>query len=319
MKRMLILAVLAGLLCGCSAASGEPVPSVPDSSRLTVFSCLEETVCTPLVREYQERTGVFVTVETGCAGELLERIAGGEECDLLLGCETDQLEADKGLFQELDGFDTISDACPRGQNWVPVSLRAMVIVYNPKLIRQNPPTGLDDLLEDAWQGKIAFADPGRSAFSGTVLEVLAQGGDADARIARFAGNVGELLQDTESVIQSVADGSCFLAVVPEDAAARRIRSGLDLTVVYPKSGIPMAAWGAAIPTEAPHPENAMNFVSFLLGRDAQSYGRNTLLWGSVLDGETDFPKNALFYDPITAGADRAERMEQWNAIREDTP
>ena len=43
--------------------------------------------------------------------------------------------------------------------FAPVSLRSLVLIYNSRLIRQNFPTGLHSLLEEAWRGQIAFADP----------------------------------------------------------------------------------------------------------------------------------------------------------------
>lgn len=322
MRQIMILVLLAALLCGCSAVdNSDAVADVPaQNQRLTVFTCLEAQVYTPLVREFQERTGIYVEVRGGSAGELLENLEG---CDVLLGWEADQLEADaeklRTLDRELSG--NVSSLCPQGESWVPVSIRAMVIVYNPKLVRQNPPADLESLLQSPWAGKIAFADPEANAFSRSVLQVLARGktGPDPERLRRFAGNLNELLADTEDVIRSVADGSCCLGVVPEDAARLWVESGLDLTVVYPQSGVWMLTEGAAIPKDAPHPENARAFLTFLLGENAQSYGKTNLFRGSVLEKIVTFPENALIYDPVSAASDREVLMEQWQEIWEEEP
>ena len=319
MRRMMILVLLAALLCGCSAVdNSDAVADVPaQSQRLTVFTCLEEQVYGPLVREFQERTGIYVEVHSG-TGELLENPEGS---DVLLGWEADQLEADaeklRTLDRELSG--NVSSLCPQGDTWVPVSIRAMVIVYNPKLVRQNPPSDLESLLQSPWAGKIAFADPVENAFSRSVLQVLSRGENGPGRLRRFAGNLNALLADTEEVIRSVADGSCCLGVVPEDAARLWVNSGLDLTVVCPQRGVWMLTEGAAIPKDAPHPENARAFLTFLLGENAQSYGKTNLFRGSVLEKSVTFPENALIYDPVSAASDREALMEQWQQIWEEKP
>ena len=319
MRRMMILVLLAALLCGCSAVdNSDAVADVPaQSQRLTVFTCLEEQVYGPLVREFQERTGIYVEVRSG-TGELLENPEGS---DVLLGWEADQLEADaeklRTLDRELSG--NVSSLCPQGDTWVPVSIRAMVIVYNPKLVRQNPPSDLESLLQSPCAGKIAFADPVENAFSRSVLQVLSRGENGPGRLRRFAGNLNALLADTEEVIRSVADGSCCLGVVPEDAARLWVNSGLDLTVVCPQRGVWMLTEGAAIPKDAPHPENARAFLTFLLGENAQSYGKTNLFRGSVLEKSVTFPENALIYDPVSAASDREALMEQWQQIWEEKP
>lgn len=319
MRRMMILVLLAALLCGCSAVdNSDAVADVPaQSQRLTVFTCLEEQVYGPLVREFQERTGIYVEVRSG-TGELLENPEGS---DVLLGWEADQLEADaeklRTLDRELSG--NVSSLCPQGDTWVPVSIRAMVIVYNPKLVRQNPPSDLESLLQSPWAGKIAFADPESNAFSRSVLQVLSRGENGPGRLRRFAGNLNALLADTEEVIRSVADGSCCLGVVPEDAARLWVDSGLDLTVVCPQRGVWMLTEGAAIPKDAPHPENARAFLTFLLGENAQSYGKTNLFRGSVLEKSVTFPENALIYDPVSAASDQEALMEQWQQIWEEKP
>ena len=318
MRRMMIFVLLAALLCGCSAVDNpDAVAEFPaQDQRLTVFTCLEEQVYGPLVREFQERTGIYVAVRSGTAGELMENLEG---CDVLLGWEADQLEADKERFAVLDRtlFEDVSSLCPQGEVWVPVSVRAMVIVYNPKLVRQNPPTDLESLLQSPWAGKTAFADPAGNTFSRSALQVLSRG--SEERLRGFAENLSGLLEDTGAVIQAVADGSCCLGAVPEDAARRAIDSGLDLAVVFPQSGVWMLTEGAAIPKEAPHPENARAFLTFLLGEDAQTYGETTLFRGSVANKHVTFPENALIYDPFRACADRGLLMERWQAVWEAEP
>lgn len=323
MKRLLALAILALTLCGCTAAAqtGATEFAPPEENRLTVFTCLEESVYAPLVKEFEERTGIWVQVETGSAQELMARIAGGESgCDLLLGCEADYLEANGALFLELEEMDGVSAYCPRGARWAPLSLRSLVIIYNPKLVRQNPPGGWDSLLSAAWQGKIAFADPETSDFSLTALAALTQRYPEQSReetLSAFAANLDTLLEDTREVVSRVADGSYCLAVVPEDAALRRIDSGESLAIVYPREGTYLIADCAAVPADCAHPENARAFLAFALGEDAQSHAWEAWGRGSVLETLTRLPENCLTYDAAAAGAGQSGLLDAWRLAWRD--
>ncbi len=72
--------------------------------------------------------------------------------------------------------------------FVAFSRLPLVIIYNPRLV-SSPPAGFADLLESRLRGRIAFANPGVSGSSFTVLATLIQAlGDEDA-LGRFADNV----------------------------------------------------------------------------------------------------------------------------------
>lgn len=317
MKRIFLLLLAALILAGCAGKTESAALPPEVNQRLTVATSLEKEVWEPLVLEFEQRTGVWTEVVTGTAPELLEswEDAGW---DLIFGCETDFLSAHADAFQACpDVSENFSEFAPAGEAYCPVSSQGVVLIYNPMLIRQNPPTGFDSLLDPAWQGHIAFADPQESDFGRTVLEILTlenPGEDPETVLTRFSGNLGELLPDVGSVIDSVADGSCRLAVVPEDAAKRRLRVGGSLTVVYPSQGIYRIAQGCAIFRDAPHKENAEAFLRFLLSQDAQNYALEETDRGSVL---ASFGKQeGVFYDAVAAGARQESVLSMWEKIRE---
>lgn len=317
MKRIILLLLAAFLLTGC-AGTGDPAETLPEvDQRLTVATSLEKEVWEPLVLEFEQRTGVWTEVTTGSAPELLENWEDAG-WDLIFGCETDLLAANSDAFQPCpDISEDFSGFSPIGETYCPVSSRGVVLIYNPKLIRQNPPTGLDSLLDPAWQGHIAFADPRQSDFARTVLEILTLENpeeDPETVLTRFSGNLGALLPDAGAVIDSVADGSCRLAVVPEDAAKRCLRAGGSLSVVYPSQGTYQVSQGCAVFRDAPHRENGEAFLRFLLSRDAQSYALEETDRGSVLSslGEPE----GKFYDAAAAGARQESLLSLWERIRE---
>lgn len=317
MKRIILLLLAAVLLTGCAAGAESRVSPPEEEKRLTVATSLEKEVWEPLVLEFERRTGIWTEVVTGTAPELMKNWEN-QGWDLIFGCETDLLAAHCDAFLPCPALpEALSSFAPAGETYCPVAQRGVVLIYNPVLIRQNPPTGFDSLLEPAWRGHIAFADPEQSDFGRTVLEILTlenRSADPEMVLSWFAGNLGAVLPDTGDVIDSVADGSCRLAVVPEDAAERRLRSGSSLAVVYPSQGTYQVSQGCAVFRDAPHRENGEAFVRFLLSRDAQRYALEESGRGPVLAELAE--EDGIFYDAASAGARQEHLLSLWEKLRE---
>ena len=80
MKNMrgLALGLAAVLLlsgCGAGADSSGSSFAPAEEDRLVVYTSHKEEVWWPIVREFEERTGIWVDVVTGGTNELLSRIA----------------------------------------------------------------------------------------------------------------------------------------------------------------------------------------------------------------------------------------------------
>ena len=93
----------------------------------------------------------------------------------------------------------------------------MVFVYNPKLVRAGEITSWKDLLDPAWKGKIAFADPSVSGSSYTALVTMlcAVDADEDAVVQAFAANLdGRQLTSSGAVLSNVAGGIMLLISKP---------------------------------------------------------------------------------------------------------
>ena len=177
-RRLFILGVLLLFLSACGA--GQPAASFApaEEERLVVYTSHEETVYGPIIKEFEDRTGIWVQVENGGTGELLDRIAAEAEspsCDLLFGGGADTLRSRPELFEPyvspLTREVLPAFRCPDG-TWTAFSSLPVVLIYNPMLIRSNPPDSWQSLLDPAWRGKIAFASPAVSGSSYTALAAL---------------------------------------------------------------------------------------------------------------------------------------------------
>ena len=142
-KRALISILLAAALAltGCAAGTEPPSGYAPDEAqRLTIYTSHKEEVYRPIVREFEERTGIWVTVVTGGTNELLERIAaesGAPRADVMFGGGVESLESYRDEFVPY----TCAEAAHlqpqfRAEDdlWTPFSALPVVLIYNRKLV-----------------------------------------------------------------------------------------------------------------------------------------------------------------------------------------
>ena len=71
MKRLLCLALMALLLLsGCAQGTDVSAFAPGEEERLVIYTSHKEEVYGPIIKEFQQRTGIWVEVVTGGSGEL---------------------------------------------------------------------------------------------------------------------------------------------------------------------------------------------------------------------------------------------------------
>ncbi len=280
MKRIAagIIALLALLTAGCARAGGTDGSAFapPEEQRLVIYTSHKQEVYQPLIREFEQRSGIWVRLETGGTTELLQRIARGDtDCDLMLGGGADSLSAYASCFSpyySVYNQDILPEYRSADGSYSPFSVLPVVLIYNTKLVRMNPPTGWESLLDPAWRGRIAFADPEVSGSSYTGLCTLLQAlpGDREENLKKFAYNLkGRQLSSSGEVVGTVAEGSCYIGVTLEETALKGIAEGYDIAIIYPKEGTSALADGAAVVSGCAHEDNARSFIDFMLSPEIQ--------------------------------------------------
>lgn len=327
MKRIisaLLMAVL--LLSGCASQNiqdaGEFAP--PEDQRLVIYTSHKREVYEPIIREFEQRTGIWIELETGGTTALLERIAqGGTNCDLMFGGGVDSLSAYADCFSPYFGqsSDNVLPAysSPHGL-YTPFSALPVVLIYNTRLVRSNPPTGWSSLTDSKWHGKIAFADPEVSGSSYTILCTMLQalpGNDAST-LTEFAENLdGKPLSGSGDVVRAVGEGRKYIGVTLEETALKGIAAGYDIEIVYPEEGTSALPDGAAIVAGCAHRENAELFIDFLLSSDMQTLLHDSLYRRSVCESTANDGTGEITlidYDLEWASAEQTGLLRLWRYI-----
>ena len=265
--------------CGTGKGGGGSAFAPAQQERLVIYTSHKEEVWWPIVREFEERTGIWVDVVTGGTNELLERIrleADSPAADVMFGGGVESLESYNEYFTPYlcrDAGQIASRYRTESNLWTPFSALPVVLIYNPKLVAPGQLSGWTDLLRPEFRGRIAFADPAVSAscYTGlvTMLYALSEE-EQDAVLQRFAENLdGKLLSGSGEIISSVASGESLAGITLEETALKRIAAGDEIEMIYPTDGTSCVPDGTAIVSGAPHPDIAKAFVDFTVSRDVQ--------------------------------------------------
>jgi iron(III) transport system substrate-binding protein len=199
-------------------------------------------------------------------------------CDVFWGGGAESLAANSDLFlPRVSSEDAFIRAEWKAQDrsWTGFTVLPMVIAYNARLLpAQAVPRRWADLFEPRFQGAIAFADPGVSASSYTLLRTIeealgARDGPARSRVeAAFARALeGRLVAVSAAVFPSVASGENLVGLYHDEAALELLSSGSDLRVVYPEDGTSAVPDGVALARASAHQKAAGDFIDFALGPD----------------------------------------------------
>ncbi len=297
-----------------------------EDRRLVIYTSHKVEIYQPIIREFEQRTGIWVQVISGGTNDMLKQIAlesDYPQADLMFGGGVESLNAYGDCFMELpaDIGGELDTHAAVGSKWLPFSLLPIVLIYNHKLVAK-PPEGWADLLDSQWSGKIAYAKPDVSGSSYTALITLLMaipGKDEDTLWSFYQNLKGKLLDSSGDVVGAVSDGDCAIGVTLEETALKGIAAGKEIGIVYPVEGTSSVPDGIAVVKDCAHLENALSFIRFVLGEDVQRRLITTYYRHSVLSSLADEDAQTqgiklLDYDIQWASDQKDTLLAQWNAL-----
>ena len=333
----LCISVFALLLSSCGRRTeGEILKAPAEDKRLLIYTSHKEELWKPIVKEFEERTGIWVEVVSGGTNLLLEEIAekkGEVDADLFFGGGVESLNAFSDYFipYEAKGIEEVDPQFRSATDvWTPFSALPVVLIYNEKLLSPEEFGSWKDLLDPKYKGKIAMANPAHSAsaFTGLLSFEKAvqeetdstEGSDGDKEILpRIAKQLdGKEYADSGEVPEAVADGSDLLGITLEETALKYMAKGKNIGIVYPKEGTTVVPDAGAILKGAKHLENAQKFLDFSISKDCQNilqkrFHRRAVLKSMAGEGEPSLLEiKRLSYDVPKISAERNRVLTDWS-------
>lgn len=290
LKKFLSLALCAllvlGIFSGCKKTDETSDTSGNNNSgkgKVVVYTPHPSEAINVGVQEFQDKYGIQVEVIAAGTGELLARIENESSNplgDVLWGGGAESLATYKKYFAQYkpSTLPDINPAYVDPENyWVGESPLPMVIMYNTNLVpADQAPKGWKDMLNPAFKGKIAMADPSRSGSAYTILATMLQAfGKDDGKgwqfIKDFYANLdGKVLDSSSKVYKGVNDGEYAVGLTIEKEAIKYVEAGGPVKIVYPEEGTSAVPDGVALIKGCKNEANAKLFIDFVTGKECQT-------------------------------------------------
>ncbi len=281
-----IAAALTALIATSAAAEGE----------LNLYSSRHYDTDERLYSDFEEATGITINRIEGKADELIARMeaeGANSPADILLTVDTSRLARAKnaGILQVIDSA-VLEERIPANlqdedNQWYGFSQRARIIFFD-KADVANPPANYLDLAKPEYKGLVCIRSSSNT-YNQTLLAAIITNHGAEAAKTWAEGVVANMARDPQGgdtdQLRGIVSGECEIAVSNSYYFARALRKDVkglsaDIDMIgiqFPAQdaeGAHMNLSGAGIAAHAPNKENAVKFLEYLAGEQAQVYFSN---------------------------------------------
>ena len=291
------LALLVTLGCSNQAPSQQDGGNTSETQateigEVNVYSARHYDSDDALYEAFTEQTGIKVNLIEGKNDELLERIkseSANPKADVLITVDAGRLwraEQD-GLLQPIDSEVLESKIPERFRHpddlWFSLTKRARIVVYNKDKVQPSDLSTYEALAEPEWQGRVCVRSS-NNIYNQSLLASMVESQGEKSTEVWAQGLVNNLARDPAGgdtdQIKAVASGQCDVALVNHYYVARLANSDAakdqdvieQVGVFFPNQadrGTHVNVSGAGVVANAPHKENAIAFLEYLITPEAQ--------------------------------------------------
>lgn len=306
--------VVAAVLVWQSLPSVTQAAPARQGGAVNVYSARHYDTDDALFNGFTSQTGIAVNVIRGTEDELLQRIlseGANSPADVLITVDAGRLwkAQEAGIFQPVVS-ETLNSRIPANLrepegHWFGIAMRARIIAYAKDRVDPAQLSTYEQLADPTWKGKILIrssSHPYNQSLVGSLIEAngldatqewakgiaanLArspQGGDTDQLLAVVAG-VGDLAVSNTYYVARLRASS-----KPEEQAA-----GQAIGVFFPNQapgerGTHVNVSGGGVVKTAPNPQNAVAFLEYLTGDEAQQQLANASFEFPAVEGVQPHP------------------------------
>lgn len=280
------------ILAAIGLIGGRALAQSDTDGEVNVYSARHYDSDLAIYDEFTKKTGIKVNLIEAGGDALIERLAREAEAspaDVFITADAGMLwRAEmRGVFQPISNEEILSRAPAQFRdpenNWVGLSKRARIIIYNKRKGLPDGVSSYEDLANRAYQGMICVRSSS-NVYNQSLLASLIHNDGADKAanwVSGIVSNFARAPQGNDTTqIEAVAAGKCRLSIVNSYYLARYIGSsdartkkiGDRVGFLFPNQsgrGTHVNISGAGITKYAPHKDNAERLIAFLLTDTAQ--------------------------------------------------
>lgn len=293
-------------------------PAMADEVNL--YSYRQPELIAPLVEAFTKETGINVNVaflEQGMV-ERLKAEGARSPADLVLTVDIARLSAivDAGVTQPIQSAvlsakvpEAFHD--PKG-HWWGLTSRARIVYASKDRVADGEVTTYEDLANPKWEGRICTRSGTHPYNVALTAAYLHHHGEAETKdwLMAVKSNLARKPQGNDRAqVKAIWAGECDIAIgntyylgeMLADATEREWAETVrPIFPTFEGSGAHVNISGIALTKSAPHKENALKFVEFLVSPDAQH------IYAS-----------ANYEYPIVPGVDPAPLVKSWGSFTPD--
>ena len=305
------LALAAPVVCGQAAQAAEEV---------NVYSYREPSLIDPIFKTFEKETGIKVNVVYSKDG-LIERMTAegrNSPADILITPESGLLVQAKaaGVTQAIKS-KALEDAIdaklrdPEG-HWFGLTRRARVVYASKDRVPQDAIT-YEELSDPKWKGKICIRSGQHTYNIALIASMIAHDGEEktetwltglrDNLARKPAGGDREGMRDVHAGLCDIAIGNTYyMAAVLKNPEQKEWADGIKM--LFPNAadrGTHVNISGAALAANAPHRDNAVKLLEFMVTQEAQEI---------YAEGNGEYP--------VTANAHASDLVKSWGELKPDS-
>lgn len=285
MPRPLLLVLLVTAAALGLAACGDDEAGKGSDGELVVYSGRAQKLVGPLLKRFEQESGVRLKVRYGDSAELAATLAE----------EGDRSPAELFFSQDAGALGAVAKAGllapipaaakkgidprwvdPQGR-WIGTSGRSRVIAYSKERVEEaDLPSTIFDFTKPEWKGRIGFAPPNAS-FQAFISAMRLEVGDARTKrwLTGIKANEPTLLENNIQTEEAIAAGEIDVGFVNHYYVfeLEAEKPGFPVANHFLAKGDPGALVNVAGVGVVEHEDttDARKLVTFLLGREAQEY------------------------------------------------
>jgi len=272
--------------------SEKAIETIQAGNVVNVYSHRHYKADQELFAQFEQQTGVKVNVIKASADELINRMQQeGERCpaDVLITVDAGRLFRAKemGLLQPLISM-VINKNVPQAyrddtNHWFGLTRRARVFAYSKDRVKPSELSTYDALTDEKWRGRVLVRSSSNIYNQSLLASMIANGNKEKAK-SWAAGIVANMARppkgNDRDQVKAIAQGLGDVAIVNTYYIGKLLESDNEeekkaaaaVGIFFPKNSkgkTHVNISGAGIARYSPNIGNAMRFIEFLTGAEAQ--------------------------------------------------
>lgn len=318
-----ILVIFFSLTVFACANEKQTDNNTPEEKAITLYTHRHYDTDKAIFGKFEKETGITINVVKASADELIQKMESeGKQspADLLITVDAGRLvrAKSKGLLQSANS-EILAQTIPShmrdvDNQWFGLTKRARVIVYDKNKVKPEELSSYEDLTTPKWQGKILIRASNNIYNQSLLASIIANNGKEEAKkwatglVQNFArAPKGNDRDQVKAILAGEGDlaivNTYYLGKLINSKDSLEVQAGNAVGVFFPNQndrGTHVNISGIGIAKHAPNKENAIKFIEYLVGKEAQ---------------ET-FAKANYEY-PVNPNAASSDLLKSWGEFKED--